>query len=877
MAADGLISSVAAIRRTGDGSARARFPGEILARAANTNMAAHASGGAVYWLLETMKIEINGNRIVAEEGITILEAAGRADIYIPTLCSVAGKNSDVPCELCCVAVAGRDGLVRACDTPIAAGMVITTETPAIIEHRKERLARLAATHFGDCKAPCNLTCPGQINVQGYIAHVAKGEYEEAVRLIMERNPFPFSVGRVCPRFCETRCRRILVDEPVSINHLKRFVADWCMTHKIDLKISRQKATGKKIAVIGGGPAGLTAAFYLARKGHDVTVFEAAPKLGGMLRYGFPEYKIPKDVLDYEIATILRTGISVKLNQRWGVDFNLRELREQGYEATLISIGAPVDESLEIPGSSLPNVFAALKFLKNVNSGKPGRYGRRAAVIGGNNVAMETARALVRLGVETVTVIHPRPKTEMSANQRNIREAAKEGVQFLLMASPVQISPADSGLDVELMRMKLGEPDKRGLRSPEAILGSSNVIQVDTVVSALGQKACSWANFKGGSLEETLELTPGNNIKADPRNSLTNHAGIYAAGDVTSGPRSVIQAVVAARRAAKNMHGQVMGVAKEPAENRFNFTRGRGFDDVDLRNFEGVNVKLREKMPTRPPEICIQDFDEVKLGFSEKMAVREAKRCLSCGCTAFERCDLKRLAIDHDLNLNKTGMGIKPVYAQDYSHPVIRVDLNKCIYCQRCKNSCAYDALELSAATFDDQGRPEGISLKFNEKCVNCGACVDNCATGALNKQDRLVPITNETVREVRSTCPYCGAGCQIILKVKGDTLMEVTSDPDLAPNYGALCVKGRFGQKFVQHAERLTKPLLRQGGQLVETTWEEALNVVARNLFDLKAMYGPDSIAGFSCARATNEENFLMQKFMRTAIGTNNIDHCARL
>jgi len=824
-----------------------------------------------------MNIEINGNTIVAEEGITILEAAGRSDIYIPTLCSVKGKNSEVPCELCCVEVDGRNGLVRACDTTIEEGMVITTDSAAITEHRQGRLSILAETHFGDCKAPCNLTCPGQINVQGYIAHVAKGQYEEAVRLIMERNPFPFSVGRVCPRFCETRCRRILVDEPVSINHLKRFVADWCMTNKIDLKIDRDKPTGKRIAVIGGGPSGLTAAFYLSRNGHDVTVFEGAPKLGGMLRYGLPEYKIPKDVLDYEISTILRTGISVKLNQRWGTDFNLQGLRDQGYDATLISIGAPVSEPLDIPGSSLSNVISAIDFLRDINSGKNIRYGRRAAVIGGNNVAMETARSLIRAGVETVTVIYPRTKTEMPANQRNIREAEKEGVQFLLMASPVQISPADNGLDVELMRMKLGEPDKRGIRNPEAIPGSSNIIQVDTVIHSLGQKACDNSTFTGGSLEETLELTATNNIKANPRNFLTNHDGIYAAGDVTNGPRSVIQSVVAARRAAKNIHGQVMGVEKEPAESRFNFTRGRAFDDVDLRNFEGIKVKLREKMPERPPEISTQDFDEVKLGFTEKMALREAKRCLSCGCTAFERCDLKRLAEEHDINLNKTGMGDKPVYAKDDSHPVILVDLNKCIYCQRCKNSCDYKALELSAESFDEKGRPVNISLKFNDKCVNCGECVDNCSTGALNKRDRLVPITNEEVKEVRTTCPYCGAGCQITLKVKGNTLMEVDADPDLAPNYGALCVKGRFGQKFVQHRDRLTKPLVRQGGQLVETSWEEALNVVTKKFFDLKAMYGPDSISGFSCARATNEENFLMQKFMRTAVGTNNIDHCARL
>ena len=827
-------------------------------------------------MAETITLTINGTTVTAAQDATILEAARKAGIHIPNLCSVEGKNSEVPCGLCVVEVEGKEQPVRACATPAANGLVVTTDSAALKKMRQERLARLTETHFGDCKAPCNLTCPGQINVQGYIAHVAKGQYEEAVRLVMERNPFPFSVGRVCPRFCETRCRRILVDEPVSINHLKRFVADWCMTNKVDLKLSPAAPNGKKVAVIGGGPSGLTGAYYLAKNGHDVTVFEAAPKLGGMLRYGIPKYKIPDNVLDYEINTILRMGISVRLSQRWGKDFTLQSLKDKGFEAILITVGAGVDETMDIPGCGLPQVIPATKLLRDINEGHPGNYGKRAAVIGGNNVAMEAARSLLRCGVDQVTIIYPRAQTEMAANQRNIRQAEGEGVQFLLMAQPVQINDANGSLDMELIRTKLGEPDEKGIRYPEAIPGSTIRLKVDTVIAAVGQSACA-DKFAGGELEATLELTPKNNIKANPRTSLTNHKGIYASGDAASGPRSVIQAVVSARRAAENIHAQLTGESRDAGESRFNFSRGKGFDDVDLRNFEGINVKLREKMPTRPPQIAIQDFGEVKLGFSEQMAITEAKRCLSCGCTAFDRCDLKRLAIDHGVDPNKTGMGTKPVYAKDNSHPTIVVDLNKCIFCQCCKNSCEYNALDLSGGDFDEKGRPRSLSLKFNEKCISCGKCVDNCSTGALNKKDQFVPVTGEEIRDVRTTCPYCGAGCQMVLRVKGNTILEVTAEQDLAPNYGALCVKGRFGFHFVQHKDRLTKPLIRRGGQLVETTWEEALSYTAKRFFEIKAMYGPDAIAGFSCARATNEENYLMQKFMRTAIGTNNIDHCARL
>ncbi len=823
-----------------------------------------------------LQITINGVQITAETGQTILQAARSSNIYIPTLCSVEDKFSDVPCQLCAVEIEGQEGFVLSCKTEALQGMVVATESKALKEHRKQRLTLLGQNHFGDCKAPCNLTCPGQINVQGYIAHVAKGEYVEATRLVMERNPFPFSVGRVCPRFCETRCRRILVDEPVSINHLKRFVADWCMTHDVNLDVAREAPTGKRVAVVGGGPAGLSGAYYLAKKGHDVTVLEAKPKLGGMLRYGLPEYKIPKKVLDYETTVILRMGISVKLGQRWGKDFTLQSLKDQGYDAIMLATGAGVDQSLDIPGATLPGVMYATNYLSAVNENKKFDCGHRALVFGGNNIAMEVARSLVRNGAEEVTVVYPRAKTEMPANQRNIREAEREGVQFLLMASPVQIEKTDKGLRVELVRMKLSEPDERGLRFPEAIAGSSNFITVDTVVSSQGQRACAGDAFEGGDLETAIELAPNGTIKGNPRTSLTSVADVYAAGDAVGGSKSVIQAVVAARRAAENIHAALTGAPKE-AESRFNFTRGRTFDDVTLSNFTGISVKLREKMPERPPEISVQDFDEVKLGFTENMAKREAARCLSCGCSAFDRCDLKRLSLDYGADPAKGGMAKSPVYAKDSSHPVITVDLNKCVYCQRCRNSCEYEALDLAAGRFDAEGRALEITLRFNDKCVSCGKCVDNCSTGALNKREAIVPIVQEEVRWVRTTCPYCGAGCQMNLKVKGDTIMEVSSEPDLAPNYGALCVKGRFGFNFVQHPDRLKKPLIRRHGQLVETSWEEALDTVAKKFFDIKAMYGPDAIAGFSCARATNEENFLMQKFMRTAIGTNNIDHCARL
>jgi formate dehydrogenase major subunit len=389
--------------------------------------------------------------------------------------------------------------------------------------------------------------------------------------------------------------------------------------------------------------------------------------------------------------------------------------------------------------------------------------------------------------------------------------------------------------------------------------------------------CDGKGTEGDTSLSDVTLTPKNLIKANPKTTLTSMNRVYAAGEAASGSRALIQVVSSGRKAAECIHAAVMDIAPAPAESRFNFTRGKSFDAVDAKVLERFDKQDRTPMTDRSPETALLDNEEVRLGFDEAAAKREADRCLECGCMAYDDCDFKTLCVDNGIKLNKTGMGAVPAYSLDTSHAMLDVDLNKCVYCRRCVNACEYDALDLTCASLDEQGLATGISLSFNDNCVHCGNCADHCSTGTLNKKDVLTPIFNEEVRQVRTTCPYCGAGCQMQLKVKGDTIIEATSEADLAPNYGALCVKGRFAFNFAQDKERLTVPLVRRDGELVEASWDEAYDYIADRLTTIKEKHGPDAIAGFSCARATNEENFLMQKFMRTVIGTNNIDHCARL
>ncbi|NLC11876.1 MAG: FAD-dependent oxidoreductase, partial [Firmicutes bacterium] len=336
--------------------------------------------------MSQVRLNINGREVRAYAGQTILDVAKENGIEIPTLCFSGDLEIYASCGLCLVEVEGAPKLLRACATQVADGMVVQTENKKIAKARKLALELLLSDHYGDCRGPCVMACPANCDAQGYVALVANGQYKEALKLIKEYMPLPRSIGRVCPRPCEDNCRRQLVDEPVSIAYMKRFVGDLDAASEDRYIPEIEPETGKKVAVIGSGPAGITAAYFLRRKGHKVTVFEALPEAGGMLRYGIPEYRLPKRILDDEIKQVEKLGVEIKTNVQFGEDFQIDYLFKNGFDAVYLAIGAQNSRRMGVPGEDMPGVIGGAEFLRAVMLNQPVSIGKKVAVVGGGNTA-----------------------------------------------------------------------------------------------------------------------------------------------------------------------------------------------------------------------------------------------------------------------------------------------------------------------------------------------------------------------------------------------------------------------------------------------------------------------------------------------------------
>ncbi|OGP59141.1 MAG: electron transporter RnfB [Deltaproteobacteria bacterium RBG_13_49_15] len=494
-------------------------------------------------------------------------------------------------------------------------------------------------HFNredDCLAPCRQTCPAEIDIPKYIAQIKSGDYEGAVHTIRERNPLLLSCGRVCPHPCETHCRRAIEDEAVSINQLKRFVADFEMNSGKHLPISCAPPTGKRVAVIGGGPAGLSCAYFLRRLGHEVTIFEAMPKLGGMIRYGIPEYRLPKKVLDWEIEGITNLGIKVHTNVKLGVDFDMSSLVSAGYDAVFIGVGAWKDMSIGVEGENLKGCYTGIDFLAKVGMGEAVPKVRRAAVVGGGNTAIDCVRTLVRLGVEEVYLVYRRTRKEMPANEVEIDAAEHEKVKFIFLAAPAKVIGNEEGTltHLQYLKMKLGEPDASGRRRPVPIEGSETLLEIDMLIAAIGQQ--SDMSFKeGGKRIQDLKITRWKTIDADPETLQASIPYIFTAGDAATGPSLVVEAIGGGRRAARSIHMYLTGQEiKPPLKSIFKrLIPGTIFESV-----EGIQKIARAKMPELPADERITNFKEVDQVISEDAALAESARCLFCGRTCYNKDD-----------------------------------------------------------------------------------------------------------------------------------------------------------------------------------------------------------------------------------------------
>jgi NADH-quinone oxidoreductase subunit F len=475
-------------------------------------------------------------------------------------------------------------------------------------------------------SPCQHTCPVGINIPKYVAHIAAGEYREAVDTIRERNPFPAICGRICHHPCESRCRRGELDDPVAIRELKRFAADWYFNNVTKDPEPFPQTHRQRVAVVGAGPTGLSCAYFLAQMGYPATVFEALPIGGGMLSVAIPEFRLPGDVIQKEIDYIAKKGVEIRYNTPINANFTVEDLRSDGYEAVFVAAGAQRSQRIGIPGEleDVGGFFYGLRFLRDVRLGRQVRIGHRVAVLGGGNVALDAARTALRLGADEVNIYYRRSREEMPVTEVEYDQTVAEGVQINFLTSPTRIVSENwevTGL--QSIRMKLGEPDESGRRRPIPIPGSESIVEADTVIAAVGQAP----DLSFLPADSALERTRWETLVVDSNTLSTNVSGVFAGGDFVTGPGMVIEAIAAGRRAAIAIDKYLKGDTSRVEI--YDLKTGVAGELPSEEIEEAWEEQPRMAVPLLPPEERKTSFAEVELNFPEEKARQEARRCLRC--------------------------------------------------------------------------------------------------------------------------------------------------------------------------------------------------------------------------------------------------------
>ncbi|MBM4443940.1 MAG: NADH-quinone oxidoreductase subunit NuoF [Chloroflexi bacterium] len=477
-------------------------------------------------------------------------------------------------------------------------------------------------------SPCQHTCPVGINIPKYVAHIADGQYEEAIETIRERNPFPAICGRICHHPCEMRCRRGELDDPVSIRALKRFAADWYFRHSADLPEPKPfpQIRSQRVAVVGAGPTGLGCAYFLAQMGYPVSVFEALPVGGGMLSVAIPEFRLPKEVIQREIDYIAKRGVDIRYNSPINVNFTVDDLRKRGFSAVFVAAGAQRSQRVGIPGEveGIEGLHYGLRFLRDIKIGRPVDVGRRVAVIGGGNVALDSSRAALRLGADEVRIYYRRSRNEMPVTKAEYEEAVAEGIDVNFLVSPTRIVSQDwrtTGL--QCIRMRLTEPDGTGRRRPVPVDGSEFFAEADTVIAAVGQAP----DLSFLPANSALERTRLETLAVNKNTLATNVDGIFAGGDFVTGPGMIIDAIAAGRRAAIAIDKYLKGDTSRV--DMYDLKAPVAEKPAAAEEQETWEPQLRQEIPRLPPEERKRTFEEIELNFPEESARQEARRCLRC--------------------------------------------------------------------------------------------------------------------------------------------------------------------------------------------------------------------------------------------------------
>ncbi|MEJ2156129.1 MAG: FAD-dependent oxidoreductase [Desulfobacteraceae bacterium] len=562
-------------------------------------------------------------------------------------------------------------------------------------------------------APCQLACPAGIDVPAYVALIAQGHYDEAIEVIRRVNPLPWVCGLVCTRPCESACVRGAFDSPVSIKFLKAFAAEKALSGGTYANPPQAPNNGKKVCVIGAGPAGLTAAYYLALKGYQVKVIEELPFAGGMLMVGIPRYRLPKEVIDREVATIRSLGVEFQFNTRFGWRIHMNQLRKEGFGAFLFTIGAHKCSPMRIPGENdFAEVYTAVSFLREVALGEGRKPGRRVIVIGGGNVAIDSARTCVRMGCDEVVLAYRRSRQEMPADHEEVDQAEEEGVRFHFLTIPIEIvGDQYSVTGVRFIKAKLVEMEGSRRKRPVPIEGSEFLMPADAVIGAVGQRI---DQVIMDDLPD-LQWSRWDTVETDAVIMQTSMTDVFSAGDVVSGPDTVIGAIAGGKRAAEAIHRQLSDIPQPtlaPVPQRCG-----QMPLVELSATEKMEIR-RPQMPMLPMNRRQVTFQQVELGYDEVMARTEARRCL--------RCDV-------------------------------------CVRCGTCARTCR-EMMKVDALKLDylEEGHSGGTDFRFTaENCILCGACAVNCPTGAMRVEDRgrerlLILCGTVINRQPLVHCQRCG-------------------------------------------------------------------------------------------------------------------------